>query len=185
MFDEDKTAEAARLMLAAIGVNPEDQLMRDSPERIAKTYKDLLIGSQEDPEEPLATKYKEGSTGLVVAKSVTFMSLCEHHLMPFFGVAHIGYVPKGFVVGISKLVRTLDILAHRLQLQERITNQLADTIQNVLKPEGVGVVIEAEHMCMVARGIKRPGSKVITVEHRGLISSDANSRNEFMMAIRD
>ena len=120
-----------------------------------------------------------------MAKSVTFVSLCEHHLMPFFGVAHIGYVPKGFVVGISKLVRTLDILTHRLQLQERITNQLADAIQNVLKPEGVGVVLEAEHMCMITRGIKRPGSKVITVEHRGLISSDANSRNEFMMAIKD
>ena len=105
--------------------------------------------------------------------------------MDIFGELKRGIVLKAFVVGISKLVRTLDILAHRLQLQERITSQLADTIQNVLKPEGVGVVVEAEHMCMVARGIKRPGSKVITVEHRGLISSDANSRNEFMMAIRD
>ena len=176
---------AAGLMLAALGVNPKDPLMRDSPKRIAKMYKDLLVGNNQDPEEPLATKYRESSTGLVVAKSITFVSLCEHHLMPFFGVAHIGYLPRGYVVGISKLVRSLDILSHRLQLQERITAQLADAIHNALKPKGVGVVLEAEHMCMIARGIKRPGSKIVTVEQRGLISSDINSRNEFMMAVKE
>ena len=146
-------------------------------------YAEFFSGLDKDPLEALNTGFEEGHDEMVVLKDIPFFSVCEHHLLPFFGQASIGYIPTGRVVGVSKLARALDILAHRPQLQERLTRQLADTIFEALTPDGVGVVLRAEHLCVSLRGVNKPGSTVVTFASRGSIKTQDTARSEFHAAM--
>lgn len=186
MIDEKKIADAVLALIQAIGENPLREGLSGTPQRVAQMYCELFQGLAMDPKEELRVGFEEGHHEMVIFKDIPFYSMCEHHLLPFFGVAHLGYIPnaKGRVVGASKLARVVDILARRPQLQERLTTQIADTILEVLQPEGVGVVLEAEHLCMTMRGIKKPGSNVITSATRGLFRTRAVTRAEFLSLLR-
>lgn len=186
MFDKAKIAAAVTSIIKAIGENPEREGLVDTPKRVAEMYAELFMGLGKNPKEELTVGFEEGHREMVVIKNIPFYSMCEHHLLPFYGVAHIGYVPNahGRVVGVSKLARVVEILAKRLQLQERMTTEIADAIVDGLKPEGVAVVIQAEHLCMVMRGIEKPGSNVITSAIRGLFRRKAASRAEFFSLIQ-
>lgn len=159
-------------LLEDIGENPNREGLKDTPNRVAELYSELFSGVSKDPAIELSVTYKVGYKGTVVIKDIPFYSICEHHLLPFFGFAHIGYLPNGKVAGTSKLTRALDILAKRPQIQERLTEQLADTIHQTLKPMGTAVVIEAEHLCMSMRGTQKPGTRLITSVERGEIKLD-------------
>ncbi len=154
-------------ILRAVGEDPEREGLRDTPKRVAALYREIFDGVGVDPVKAIDTVFEEEHQGAVILKDVGFFSTCEHHLLPFFGVAQMGYVPKGKVAGASKLVRALDVVSRRPQLQERMTSQLADAICGALNPAAVVVVVEAEHLCMVMRGVRRPGSKVVTTALRG------------------
>ena len=168
MSQEEQIARAVHSILMAVGDDPQREGLRLTPQRVAHMYGELLDGMGKDPEEALSTVFEEDTqNGLVILKAIPFFSICEHHLLPFYGRADIGYVPNGRVAGASKLARALDILAHRLQLQERLTTSLADAVFRALSPRGVGVVISAEHLCMIVRGVKKPGSAVVTTAYRG------------------
>jgi len=167
-------------ILRAIGEDPDREGLVGTPARIAEMYAELFRGLEEDPREVLRVGFEEGHQEMVILRDIPFYSMCEHHFLPFFGVAHVGYIPRGRVVGISKLARVVEILARRPQLQERLTSQIADTIVEGLDPEGVGVVIEAEHFCMTMRGIKKPGSRVVTSANRGIFRHKAPTRAEFI-----
>ena len=186
MFNKAKIEAAVTSIIKAIGENPEREGLVDTPKRIAEMYAELFMGLGKNPEEELTVGFEEGHREMVVIKNIPFYSMCEHHLLPFYGVAHIGYIPNadGRVVGVSKLARVVEILAKRLQLQERMTTQIADAIVDGLKPEGVAVVIQAEHLCMVMRGIEKPGSNVITSAIRGLFRRKAETRAEFFSLIQ-
>jgi len=179
-----KIANAVRQILEAIGEDPEREGLVETPRRVAEMYEELFGGLCVDPAEELAVGFEEGHQEMVVIRDVPFYSLCEHHLLPFHGVAHIGYIPKGRVVGISKLARVVETLARRPQLQERLTSQVADTIVRGLRPAGVGVVIEATHLCMTMRGVKKPHSSVVTSAMRGGFRQSAATRAEFLSIIR-
>ena len=155
------------------------------PRRIAKMYEEFFSGLYQDPVEVLATGFEESHRDMVIVKDISFFSVCEHHFLPFYGSAHIGYVPNGRVVGASKLARALDILARRPQIQERLTNQLVDAVYEAVRPAGVCAVIAAEHMCMSLRGVKKPGSKVVTSASRGSFEGPASIRQEFLTLIRE
>ena len=186
MFDKAKIEAAVTSIIKAIGENPEREGLVDTPKRVAEMYAELFMGLGKNPKEELAVGFEEGHREMVVIKNIPFYSMCEHHLLPFYGVAHVGYIPNadGRVVGVSKLARVVEILAKRLQLQERMTTEIADAIVAGLKPEGVAVVIQAEHLCMVMRGIEKPGSNVITSAIRGLFHREAASRAEFFSLIQ-
>jgi GTP cyclohydrolase I len=186
VFDKAKIEAAVTSIIKAIGENPEREGLVDTPKRVAEMYAELFMGLGRNPKEELTVGFEEGHREMVVIKNIPFYSMCEHHLLPFYGVAHIGYIPNadGRVVGVSKLARVVEILAKRLQLQERMTTQIADAIVDGLKPEGVAVVIQAEHLCMVMRGIEKPGSNVITSAIRGLFRRKAASRAEFFSLIQ-
>ena len=147
-------------------------------------YAEVLSGMKEDPREVLSVGFEEGHNEMVILKDIPFYSMCEHHLLPFYGMVHIGYIPKGRVVGASKLGRVVEILAKRPQLQERLTTQIADTIVEALQPQGVAVVIEAEHLCMTMRGVKKPGSNIVTSAMRGSFRTRAVTRAEFLSLIK-
>ncbi|HHT20145.1 MAG TPA: GTP cyclohydrolase I FolE [Tissierellia bacterium] len=184
--DHQKIEQAVRMILEAIGEDPERDGLKDTPSRVARMYGEIFSGLHKDPAENLKVTFAtEGHDELVLVKDIPFNSFCEHHLVPFYGVAHIGYIPSGGrVVGLSKLVRTLQDISARPQLQERITTEVARTIMQELKPQGVIVVIEAEHMCMSIRGVRKPGSKTVTSAVRGSFRSDERSRIEAMELIR-
>ncbi len=186
MFDKAKIEAAVTSIIKAIGENPEREGLVDTPKRIAEMYAELFMGLGKNPKEELTVGFEEGHREMVVVKNIPFYSMCEHHLLPFYGVAHIGYIPNadGRVVGLSKLARVVEVLAKRLQLQERMTTEIADAIVDGLKPEGVAVVIQAEHLCMVMRGIEKPGSNVITSAIRGLFRRKAETRAEFFSLIQ-
>ena len=186
MFDEAEIRKAVASIIKAIGEDPNREGLVDTPRRVAEMYAELFIGLDIDPRQELAVGFEEGHREMVVLKDIPFYSMCEHHLLPFYGVVHIGYVPNadGRIVGVSKLARVVEILAKRPQLQERMTTQIADAIADGLKPEGVAVVIQAEHLCMVMRGIEKPGSNVITSAIRGLFRRKAASRAEFFSLIQ-
>lgn len=184
MFDKESVKEAVSRLLKAIGDNPGRDGLTDTPDRIADMYTELFGGLHQDPKEVLSPTFEESHQEMIIVKDIPFYSMCEHHLLPFHGKAHVGYIPKGRVVGISKLARVVDILARRPQLQERLTSQIADTIMEVLQPLGVGVVIEAEHLCMTMRGVKKPGAIVITSATRGTFRSRLDTREEFMAMVR-
>ena len=185
MVDEAAIGRAVSAIIVALGENPQREGLLDTPRRVAEMYRELCSGLSEDPVAELTISFEEGHREMVILKDIPFYSLCEHHLLPFFGVAHIGYIPKeGRVVGISKLARVVDILAQRLQLQERMTTQIADTLVQALNPSGVAVVVEAEHLCLTMRGIKKPGSNVVTSANRGLFRENPSTRAEFVALLR-
>jgi GTP cyclohydrolase I len=185
VVDQGAIREAVASIIQAIGEDPSREGLLDTPRRVAKMYAEFFSGLDMDPAEALATGFEEGYKEMVVLKDLPFFSICEHHLLPFFGEAEIGYVPNGRVVGASKLGRALDILARRPQLQERLTLQLADLIYGTLRPEGVTVVLKAEHMCMTLRGVKKPGSKMVTSVSRGTFRTREATRREFYDLLGD
>ena len=184
MIDQEKIKQAVHDILIAIGEDPSREGIRETPRRIAEMYAEVFRGMKEDPREVLSVGFEEGHNEMVILKDIPFYSICEHHLLPFYGMAHIGYIPKGRVVGASKLGRVVEILAKRPQLQERLTTQIADTIVEALQPQGVAVVIEAEHMCMTMRGVKQPGSNIVTSAMRGSFRTRAVTRTEFLSLIK-
>ena len=184
MVDQRKVKEAVLSIIEAIGEDPKRQGLVGTPGRIAEMYAELFMGIDLDPREELTVSFEEGHHEMVILRDIPFYSMCEHHLLPFYGVVHIGYIPKGSVVGASKLARVVEILSKRPQLQERLTTQIAETIVEALQPDGVAVVIQAEHMCMTIRGVKKPGSNVITSATRGLFRTKAATRSEFMSLVQ-
>jgi len=172
------------MILEAIGENPEREGVRDTPRRVAGMYAEIFRGMDINPQELLQVSFTEYHDELVLVKDIPLYSMCEHHLLPFYGKAHIAYIPKGGkVVGISKLARVSEAYARRPQLQERLTSQIADCIYDTLKPHGVAVIIEAEHMCMTMRGISKPGSLTVTSAVRGIFETRAQTRNELLSLI--
>jgi GTP cyclohydrolase I len=184
LVNERMIEKAVLSIIKAIGEDPEREGLVGTPRRIAEMYSELFMGIDLDPREELVVSFEEGHHEMVILKDIPFYSMCEHHLLPFYGVAHIGYIPKGRVVGASKLARVVEILSRRPQLQERLTTQIADTIVEALEPDGVAVVIQAEHMCMTIRGVKKPGSNVITSATRGLFRTKAVTRSEFLSLVQ-
>ncbi len=186
MIDEEKIEKAVLSIIEAIGEDPTRQGLVDTPKRIAEMYTELFSGTSQDPKEELTVGFEEGHREMVIVKDIPFYSICEHHFLPFFGVAHVGYIPNrnGRVVGASKLARVVEIVAKRLQLQERMTTQIADAILEALQPDGVAVVIQAEHLCMTMRGIKKPGANLVTSATRGLFRSRAATRAEFLSLVQ-
>jgi len=186
MVNQDKIKLAVASIIEAIGENPLREGIKDTPQRVAEMYAELFSGLDADPKAELAVDFGEGYEEMVILRDIPFYSMCEHHLLPFYGVAHVGYVPShgGRVVGVSKLARVVEICARRPQLQERMTQQIADAIFETLQPAGVAVVIQAEHLCMVMRGIKKPGTTVITSSVRGNFRSKVATRSEFLSLIQ-
>jgi GTP cyclohydrolase IA len=186
MYDEAKVKKAIEDLILAVGEDPAREGLVETPRRIAEMYKELFCGMGLDPVEELKVGFQEGHREMVIAKDIPFYSMCEHHFLPFFGVAHIGYIPNtnGRVVGVSKLARVVECVARRPQLQERMTSQIAESIQKGLNPEGIGVVVQAEHLCMTMRGIKKPGTSIITSAVRGSFRRRPETRAEFFSLIQ-
>jgi len=186
MVNQEKIKLAMTSMIEAIGENPLREGIKDTPRRMAEMYAELFSGLDADPKAELAVDFGEGYEEMVILRDIPFYSMCEHHLLPFYGVAHVGYIPSrgGRVVGVSKLARVVEICARRPQLQERMTQQIADAIFETLQPAGVAVVIQAEHLCMVMRGIRKPGTTVITSSVRGNFRSKVATRSEFLSLIK-
>ena len=186
MFDEAKIMSAVTSIIKAIGEDPEREGLVDTPRRVAEMYAELFMGLDIDPKEELSVGYELGHREMVIVRDIPFYSMCEHHLLPFYGVAHIGYIPdaNGRVVGLSKLARVVEIVSKRPQIQERITTDIADAIMDGLKPSGVAVVVKAEHMCMIMRGVRKPGSSIITSAIRGAFRTKAESRAEFFSLLQ-
>lgn len=184
-MDKEKIKRAVRDILEAIGEDPDREGLKDTPDRVARMYEEIFCGIFQDPREHLKVTFPEEShEEMVVVKDIPFYSCCEHHLVPFFGKAHVVYIPKGGrLTGLSKLARVVETIAKRPQLQERIAKETADIIMEELKPYGVMVVIEAEHMCMTMRGVKKPGSKTVTSAVRGVFAKDIATRTEAMNLI--
>ena len=186
MLDKAKIRTAVAAIIEAIGEDPKREGLADTPKRVAEMYAELFKGLDMDPKKELAVGYEEGHREMVIVKDIPFYSMCEHHLLPFYGTAHIGYIPDvtGRVVGLSKLARVVETIASRPQVQERMTTEIADAIMDGLKPSGVAVVVQAEHMCMIMRGVKKPGSSIITSAIRGVFRSKAESRAEFFSLLQ-
>ena len=186
MVDEKAITKAVVSMITAIGDDPNREGLLDTPKRVAEMYTELFAGMDMDPIAELKVGYELGHREMVVLKDIPFYSMCEHHLLPFFGVVHVGYIPDitGRVVGISKFARVVEIFARRPQIQERMTTQIADAIVKGLQPQGVAVVVQAEHLCMVMRGVKKPGTNIITSAIRGSFHQKAASRAEFFSLIQ-
>lgn len=184
-MDRKKIERAVKMILEAIGENPLREGLKRTPQRVAEMYEEILAGYSKTPDKELKVRYeKENYEEIVLVRDIPLYSMCEHHILPFFGRAHVAYIPhKDRVAGLSKIVRVVEILARRLQVQERLTKQIADTIMEALTPQGVLVVIEAEHFCITMRGIKKPGSLVMTSVMRGIFLKDARTRNEAMALI--
>jgi GTP cyclohydrolase I len=179
-FDHARAEAAVRELLAAIGEDPDREGLRETPARVARAYAELTAGIRMRPEDVLTTTFDLGHDEMVLVRDIELWSMCEHHLVPFTGVAHVGYIPAetGKITGLSKLARVVDVFAKRPQVQERLTTEIADTIERALEPRGVFVVIEAEHLCMTMRGVKKPGSVTVTSAVRGLFRNDARTRQE-------
>ncbi len=177
--DTDRIKRAVVMLLEAVGEDPEREGLVETPERIAKMYEEILGGMKEDAREHLSKVFTVDSDEMVIERDIQFYSMCEHHMLPFFGKVHIAYIPKGKVVGLSKLARTVEVFARRLQLQERMTAQIADAIMEQLEPAGVMVVCEAEHLCMTMRGVKKPGTRTVNVVTRGVFSGNETLQNSF------
>ncbi len=185
-FDHPRAAAAVRELLLACGENPDRAGLLDTPDRVARAYREMFAGLYTEPDEVLSTTFDEGHDELVLVKDIPMYSTCEHHLVPFHGVAHVGYIPgnNGRVTGLSKLARVVDLYAKRPQVQERLTGQVADAMMRRLDPRGVIVVIEAEHLCMAMRGIRKPGATTTTSAVRGQFKTSAPSRAEALALIR-
>ena len=179
-----RIAAAVREILSALGEDPDRQGVQKTPERVARMYLELFEGLGDDPERHFQAVFTEQYDEMVILRDLPFNSMCEHHLLPFMGKAHIGYLPRGRVIGISKLARVIDSFAHRPQVQERLTSQIADMIMHQLEPKGVAVVMEAQHTCMIVRGVKKPGSVMITSALRGLCKTNPSTRSEVLSLLR-
>ncbi|MGT2924124.1 GTP cyclohydrolase I FolE [Streptococcus caviae] len=186
MSDQKKIEEAVYQLLEALGENPEREGLLDTPKRVARMYQEMFSGLNEDPKDQFTAVFSEEHDEVVLVKDIPFYSMCEHHLVPFYGTAHVAYMPSGGrVTGLSKLARAVEVASRRPQLQERLTAQVADALEEALNPKGVFVMIEAEHMCMTMRGIKKPGSKTVTSAARGLCRSDKEVRREIISMIHN
>ncbi|MFE9029270.1 GTP cyclohydrolase I FolE [Streptomyces collinus] len=183
-FDEKRAENAVRELLIAVGEDPDREGLRETPTRVARAYKEIFAGLWQKPEDVLTTTFDLGHDEMVLVKDIEVLSSCEHHLVPFVGVAHVGYIPsvEGKITGLSKLARLVDVYARRPQVQERLTTQIADSLMEILEPRGVIVVVECEHMCMSMRGVRKVGAKTITSAVRGQLRDPA-TRNEAMSLI--
>lgn len=186
MIDEKKIQVAVSLLIEAIGEDPKREGLVDTPRRVAEMYSELFAGIDTDPKDELSVGFEEGHREMVIVRDIPFYSMCEHHLLPFYGVAHVGYIPNqnGRVVGASKLARVVEIVSKRPQIQERLTSSIADDIMEAIKPDGVAVVVQAEHLCMIMRGIKKPGSALVTSALRGTFRSRRETRTEFFSLLQ-
>jgi len=179
-IDSAKIEKAVREILDALGEDADRDGIKLTPKRVANMYAELLAGSREDPTDYVRGLFREKCDEIVLLRDIPFYSICEHHLMPFIGKAHVAYLPKEFVIGVSKLARIVDCFAKRLQVQERLTAQIADFLNEHLKPQGVAILLEASHSCMTIRGIKKPGSVMATSALRGIFKKDLRSRAEVL-----
>ena len=184
MFDHDKIKEGVKLILEGIGEDLSREGLLETPERVARMYSEIFAGMDEDAKEHLSKVFTVSNNEMVVEKDITFYSSCEHHLMPFYGKAHVAYIPNGKVVGLSKLARTVEVFAKRPQIQEQMTSQIADAIMEHLGPQGVMVMVEAEHMCMTMRGIKKTGSKTVTIACRGAFEESEELKARFFQMVK-
>ncbi len=186
MVDKARIKAAIASLIEAIGEDPGREGLAGTPQRVAEMYDEIFGGIGVDPRQELMVGFELGHREMVILRDIPFYSMCEHHLLPFYGVAHIGYIPNvnGRVIGISKIARVVEIVAKRPQIQERMTTEIADAIFEGIKPDGVGVVIQAEHLCMIMRGIKKPGSAIITSALRGVFRSRSATRAEFFSLIQ-
>ena len=184
-FDPPRVEAAVRELLLAIGEDPDRDGLAGTPARVARAYAEMFAGLHAEPAEVLSTVFDAGHDEMVIVKDIELFSVCEHHLVPFHGVAHVGYIPneQGQITGLSKLARLVDVFARRPQVQERLTGQVADALLDGLRPRGVIVVIEAEHLCMAMRGVRRPGSRTVTSAVRGAFRDSASTRAEAMSLI--
>ena len=184
MIDKEKIKKGVELILEGIGEDKNREGLKETPDRIARMYEEIFAGMEQDAKEHLSKTFSVDNSEMVIEKDITFYSTCEHHFMPFYGKAHVAYIPDGKVVGISKLARTVEVYARRPQIQEQLTVQVADALMEYLKPKGVIVMMEAEHMCMSMRGIKKPGSKTMTYAARGVFSEDEQLVNRFFNMVK-
>ena len=184
MMDQEKIKAGVRLLLEGMGEDVNREGLIETPDRIALMYTEIFGGIYEDAGHHLSKRFHVDNNEMVLEKDITFYSTCEHHMLPFYGKAHIAYIPNGTVVGLSKIARTVEVFAKRLQLQEQLTAQIADAFMEHLEPQGVMVMVEAEHMCMTMRGIKKPGSKTVTVVTRGVFENDTVLQNRFFQMVR-
>ena len=183
-MDKNKIEQGVRLILEGIGEDPDREGLLGTPDRIARMYEEIFAGLGQNASEPLAKTFTAQNNEMIIEKDIVFYSTCEHHLMPFYGKAHVAYIPDGKVVGLSKLARTVEVYAKRPQLQEQLTAQIADALMEYLKPLGAMVMIEAEHTCMTMRGVKKPGSKTVTFVCRGLFEEEEKLQNQFFMLVK-
>lgn len=179
MVDQEKVEAAIKLLLEGIGEDPTREGLLETPARVARMYGEIAGGMDQGAEEHLSKTFAVASNDLVIERDITFYSLCEHHLLPFYGKAAIGYIPNGRVAGLSKLARTVEVYARRLQLQEQLCAQVADTLMDYLAPQGAIVLMEAEHMCMTMRGVQKPGTKTVTLARRGVFETDPALEERF------
>jgi len=184
MVNQDKIKEAVKLLLEGIGEDVTREGLVDTPERIARMYAEIMSGMDENPIEHLSKVFTVDNNEMVLEKDIVFYSMCEHHMLPFYGKVHVAYIPNGKVVGLSKLARTVEVYAKRLQIQEQMTAQIAEAIMDCLEPQGVMVVAEAEHMCMTMRGVKKPGSKTVSIATRGVFEDNAVLQNQFFQMLQ-
>ena len=184
--DHAKIEEAVKMILEAVGEDPQREGLLDTPKRVARMYEEIFSGLNQDPKVYFETVFGEDHEEMVLVKDITFYSVCEHHLVPFYGKAHVAYIPKGGrVTGLSKLARAVEAVSKRPQLQERITSTVADSIMEMLDPHGVMVVVEAEHMCMTMRGVRKPGTQTVTSAVRGVFAEDYRTRTEVLSLIKN
>lgn len=183
-MDEKKIREGVLLLLEGIGEDPMREGLLETPQRAARMYQEIFAGMAQSAAQPLSKTFHTQQTDMVLEKDIQFYSACEHHLLPFYGKAHVAYVPQGKVAGLSKLARTVEIYARRPQLQERMTAQIADALMEHLQPKGAMVMLEAEHMCMTMRGIKKPGSRTVTYAARGVFAEDEALKNRFFQMVK-
>ena len=181
MFDREKIKQGVELILEGLGEDKNREGLVDTPDRIARMYEEIFAGLYETAEEPLSKTFSSTNREMVIEKDIVFYSTCEHHFMPFYGKAHVAYIPDGKVVGLSKLARTVEVFAKRPQIQEQLTDQIAEALMEYLQPKGAIVMIEAEHMCMTMRGVKKPGSKTVTFAMRGVFEEDESLVNRFFL----
>lgn len=184
MVDSKKIQDAIRLFLEGIGEDPEREGLKETPDRVARASQEIFGGYDGDPKEILLKRFGSSASDLVIEKDIAFFSMCEHHLLPFYGKVAVGYVPNGKVVGLSKLVRLVNLYARRAQIQENLTEQIADALMENLDAKGVIVYVQAEHMCMSMRGVNRPGTQTSSLSHRGLLSQDKSLRDAFFERIK-
>ncbi len=184
MMDKEKIKQGVRLLLEGIGEDVNREGLLETPDRIARMCEEIYGGLYEDPDKHLAKQFTVDNNEMVIEKDITFYSTCEHHLLPFYGKAHIGYIPNGKVVGLSKLARTVDVYARRPEIQEKMTSQIADALERCLNPQGVMIMLEAEHTCMTMRGIKKPGSKTVTTVVRGCFKDDYEKQKLFLQMVK-